>query len=67
MFERLKASGLEDITELLEAEGYAVFAVVNGLPDQTSDKLRRAHDLFACRQSQFDLVCKRAQESLVEM
>jgi FkbM family methyltransferase len=67
MFERLKTSGLEEITDLLEAEGYVVFAVVNGLPDQTPSKLRRAHDLFACKQSKFDLVCKRAQESLREI
>jgi FkbM family methyltransferase len=67
MFERLKTSGLEEITELLNAEGYTVFAVVNGLPDQTSNKLKRAHDLFVCKQQQFDLVCKRARESLVEM
>ena len=64
MFERLKTSGLEEITNLLEGEGYVVFAVDNGLPDQTPSKLLRAHDLFACKQSKFDLVCKLARESV---
>lgn len=64
MFERLKTSGLEEITTLLDAAGYTVFAIVMGLPERSPDKLKRAHDLFACRHSQFDAVCNRARESL---
>ncbi len=66
MFERLKTSGLDEINELLEAQGYSVFAIHMGLPDQTPDRLRTAHDLFACKQSQFEAVCRRAHETLLK-
>jgi FkbM family methyltransferase len=64
MLERLKTSGLTEITELPKLQGYTVFAIFKGLPDQNPEKLKRAHDLFACKQSQFDSVCTRAKESL---
>jgi hypothetical protein len=67
MLERLKTSELNEIKELLEAQEYTVFAIHKGLSDQTPDKMKRAHDLFACKQSPFELICKRARESLVKV
>ena len=49
MFERIKTSELRGIIEPLELQGYTVFDVFKGLPDQTPNKLKRTHDLFACK------------------
>ena len=59
MFERLKRTPLEPLQRLLTGHGYAVFALSDGLPDESPRAIAAAHDLFACREDRLDTLVRR--------
>ncbi|MDA1024265.1 MAG: FkbM family methyltransferase, partial [Proteobacteria bacterium] len=60
LFERLKNTQLDNLLEFFAAQNYSVFAVSDGLPTRSTEAIRRAHDLFACRNDRLDLINERA-------
>lgn len=60
LFQRLKNTPLDNLLEFFAVQNYCVFAASDGLPTRSMDAIRRAHDLFACRNERLDLANGRA-------
>lgn len=60
LFERLKHTPIDNLMEFFATQNYCVFAISGGQPTRSMETVRRAHDLFACRDNRFDLIGKRA-------